>query len=126
MEQSEMDSWNFLVGALLVASWASRAFQSPNAAGYIRERTDSQRYVIGLAVFVLGDWMVYVLLWNMTRRIHDDFGLLERISGLFAVAATVILLPTVSRTNFGIVCWDFGVVGRDPLQQLILISTSVF
>jgi hypothetical protein len=90
-----MDSLNFWLGAILVVWWASREFQSPYAAGYVRDRTDAQRYVLGLIVFVLGAWMAYLLLWNLTRRIHDDFGLLERISGLSAVAATVIVLPTL-------------------------------
>jgi hypothetical protein len=90
-----MDSWNFGMGVILVAWWASREFQAPYAPGYIYDRTDSQRYFLGLAVFVLGAWMAYLLLWNLTRTIHDDFGLLERVSGLTAIVATVIVLPTL-------------------------------
>jgi hypothetical protein len=90
-----MGSWNFWLGAILVIWWASREFQSPYAPGYIYDRADSQRYVLGQAVFVVGAWMAYLLLWNLTRAINGSFGLFERASGLAAIVATAIVLPSL-------------------------------
>jgi hypothetical protein len=90
-----MLTWSFLLGAILVGSWASRDFQSPHALGYIRDRTDFRRYLLGLAVFLLSAWIIYILVWVAASKILQDSVALQHGRGLSAVLTTVLILPNV-------------------------------
>jgi hypothetical protein len=94
-----IESWNFGLGAVLVVWLACREFQSPYALGYVRDRTDFQRYIIGMAVFALGAWTMYVLIWILARRISADLNLLAGVVGFSVVIVTGIVFPMLPLTS---------------------------
>jgi hypothetical protein len=83
-----MASLSFWLGTILVVWWAIHDFESPHAFGYVRDRTDFGRYVLGLTVFSLSMWMMYVLIWILARVIAHDYDL----NHVVAISSAIVLM----------------------------------
>jgi hypothetical protein len=88
---------NFWLGSILLVLIASQRFEGPHAPGYIRDRSDSRRYVLGLVVFTFATWIIYTIIWIIAWILNKRFEMIQGAVGISSILLVTFILPYLPR-----------------------------